>query len=1024
MILSAPEGHFEDPASTMGSELDKRQATRLGRPRTAAREGAAEVGGDLTHVGPYRVVGRLGQGGMGEVYRAEDSRLGRTVALKFLAPDLIGRDDAKSRFLREASAAAKLDHPHICTVHEIGETDDGRLYIVMACYEGESLEQRLERGPLPVEETIRIARQTAAGLAKAHRAGIVHRDVKPANVFLTDDGVKILDFGVAKVRGDAALTAAGGILGTPYYMAPEQILGDPDPRSDLWALGVVVYEMLTGERPFPGPQVMKSILEGPAPRLADRRPDAPDFLCRLVERALAKDPEKRYQSAEELALELPVTIDDASLWPTMGAVTIGGGPAARRIAGRRLAAGALVAALLAAGTVYRQRQRDAGAAAGAAAAAPAVVAVLPFTVRGGGGYDYLREGMVDLLSTKINGAGDVRAVDPRALLRRLAGDPAAAADPASGAGLARRLDADLLILGSVVEVAGQLRLDAVLYEVDAVRERARASAEGEAAEIFGLVDRLAIQLLAGMDRGSAGRMRRLATMTSESFPALKHYLDGESAWRASRAGDAARAFEAAVAADPQFALAWYRLSLARSWLIDVDAASAALARAMEHADRLAPDDRRVLEITAAFDRGDAVTAESLARELLSRRGDDLEAWAVLGEVEFHLGPAFGRSLRHSRRSWERVLELEPDDRQALLHLARVDLYDGDLAAVAVHGERLKTLLAGSERASEALSLLAMTPAGEAERRRLRDVLLGSELGIPWLTAAFSLVSSREAMEFWASLYEELLAPGRPPRERAFGHRHLGILALAAGRLAQADRHLAVASHPPEQEQEYRALAATVPFLPVEGERLRELIATVEAWPAEPQELFSVFEPHARLPAHHRLYVLALLVSRSGDAGRALVLADELAALGEVASLPGLARDLELGVRAEIAWRAGRHQEVVDLLAERHGRYTFELSLMSPLASRSRERYLKADALLRLGRPEEALAWFETLGDLDLFDLVYAAVAQLRQAEIHERLGRRERAAELYRRFLAQWRGCDPELQPRVDDMRRRLGLGG
>src|SRR5690606_28241293 len=202
----------------------------------------------------FRILERLGGGGMGVVYRAHDDRLGRDVALKFLPPHLSADQAAKKRFMVEARAAAALEHPNICTVHEIGDTEDGQLYIVMSCYDGETLDRRIERGPLPLEEALRIASEIARGLAKAHERGIVHRDIKPANVAITGDNlVKILDFGIAKLA-DVSVTQTVGAIGTLAYMSPEQAFGEiVDHRTDIWSLGVVLYEMLTGVRPFRGP---------------------------------------------------------------------------------------------------------------------------------------------------------------------------------------------------------------------------------------------------------------------------------------------------------------------------------------------------------------------------------------------------------------------------------------------------------------------------------------------------------------------------------------------------------------------------------------------------------------------------------------------------------------------------------------------------------------------------------------------------------------------------------------------------
>ena len=318
-----------------------------GEPPGSAADDPAEgratlAGRTISH---FLLGGPLGHGGMGVVYEAEDTRLDRPVALKFLAPDLVRDPAAKARFLNEAKAASALDHPNICTILEAGESDDGLLFLAMPRYDGESLDRRIARGPLPVEEAVEIAVQTARGLAKAHQHGIVHRDVKPANLLVTRDGmVKILDFGIAKLAGETGQTRRGAMLGTPWYMAPEQMRGEPvDARADVWSLGVVLYEMLAGRRPFPGaigPAVVHAVLQETPEPLTNLRPEVPAELERIVSRLLAKDPEQRYADAAEAL---------ADLRTTLGLSTTGGlSPAAPRRPRQGLAWAAVGAAMLAA----------------------------------------------------------------------------------------------------------------------------------------------------------------------------------------------------------------------------------------------------------------------------------------------------------------------------------------------------------------------------------------------------------------------------------------------------------------------------------------------------------------------------------------------------------------------------------------------------------------------------------------------------------------------------------------------------
>ncbi len=209
------------------------------------------IGKTISH---YKILEKLGGGGMGVVYKAEDTKLKRIVALKFLPQDLSRDDESKERFIHEAQAASSLQHNNICTIHEIDETDESQMFICMDYYEGETLKKKIEKGPLKLEDAIDFSLQISEGLSKAHEKDIVHRDLKPANVMLTKDGVvKILDFGLAKLRGQTKLTKVGTTLGTAPYMSPEQARGEEvDNRTDVFSLGVLHYELLTGQLPFKG----------------------------------------------------------------------------------------------------------------------------------------------------------------------------------------------------------------------------------------------------------------------------------------------------------------------------------------------------------------------------------------------------------------------------------------------------------------------------------------------------------------------------------------------------------------------------------------------------------------------------------------------------------------------------------------------------------------------------------------------------------------------------------------------------
>jgi serine/threonine protein kinase len=278
-----------------------------------------------TKLGPYEIQSPLGSGGMGEVYRAKDTRLDRTVAVKILPSHLSANIEAKQRFDREARAISSLNHPNICTLHDVGH-QDGIDFLVMEFLDGETLADRLRKGPLPTEQVLKIGIEICEGLERAHKSGVIHRDLKPGNVMLTKTGAKLMDFGLAKAApagtslassltmtishpsADQPLTAHGTIVGTFQYMSPEQTEGkDADARSDIFALGAVLYEMATGKRAFTGKSqaslVAAILASEPAP-ISMVQPMSPPALEQVIKSCLAKDPEERFQTVHDLKLQL------------------------------------------------------------------------------------------------------------------------------------------------------------------------------------------------------------------------------------------------------------------------------------------------------------------------------------------------------------------------------------------------------------------------------------------------------------------------------------------------------------------------------------------------------------------------------------------------------------------------------------------------------------------------------------------------------------------------------------------------
>jgi serine/threonine-protein kinase len=511
----------------------------------------------------------LGTGGMGVVYRANDTRLGRAVALKFLLPHYNLDASAKARFLREAHAAAALDHPNLSAIYEIGASDDGWLFLAMALYEGETLRARLTRdGVVPVQEALGIARQIAEGLQAAHTAGIVHRDLKPGNVMLLPDGtVRILDFGLAKAR-DQSLSETGARFGTVSYMSPEQIRGETvDGRADLWALGVVLYEMLTGRKPFRGDEevaIAHAILHDEPELPSMHRRDISAALEGVVLRLLQKDPARRYAIAADVLRDLARigTLADgtAGLLRTRWRRTRRTLSGVLRPAAARLLFG--VTALAAGYLVVRSVREPANRAAAAVADSPRSIAILPFTNVGGDSTNEpFSDGIADELTTALGKVDQLSVVARTSAfsLRRKGLDARE---------IGRQLRVQYVLEGSVRRATNRRRVRADLIDVASGKEIWSDNFENDALnrDVFAVEDSIVRSIV-----------RQLLPHISRSVIAAKHgtesaeahdlYLQGRYFLeKRDSAGltTAQRYFERAISKDTMYALAYAGLSDAYS----------------------------------------------------------------------------------------------------------------------------------------------------------------------------------------------------------------------------------------------------------------------------------------------------------------------------------------------------------------------------------------------------------------------------------------------------------------------------
>ena len=681
------------------------------------------IGKTISH---YKILEKLGAGAMGIVYKAQDLKLDRLVALKFFPTQVGQGEEEKARFIHEAKAASALEHNNICNIHEIDQTDDGQMFIAMAYYDGETVKSKIERGPMKFDEAVGYAIQIAEGLAKAHQNDIVHRDIKPANIMITSDGVvKIVDFGLAKLSGSTQLTVEGTTLGTAMYMSPEQARGEQvDRRSDIFSLGVIFYEMITGQPPFKGDYaeaVIYSILNEEQEPITGMRAAVPMELERIAMKALSKSAAERYQRLDEMLVDLMALGKQLAAGGTKAHASAAGAKQASVIQRKRafLYGGIATLLLLLVIALFRFLPPW------STAVDKKSIAVLPFETLGkSDADDYFNDGITEDILTQISKIGDLRVVS-RFTIRHYKTSDKSLRD------IAEELNVATLLTGSIRRSGDQLRISCQLVDAATETQIWAETYDREMQDIFAIQSEVAQQIARALKtKLSPIEQERIEKMPTANLTAYDYYLKGRDYYYRYKKQDnetAIELFKKALDLDAEYSLAWaglgdayaqrpIRFDYAFSWL---DSAIAVSQKAIA-LDPNSAETHKALGLAYMY-KGWYDKALIAYRKAIERNPNHFAAVGNIGYVYRQIG-AFDEAL-----PWlKEIVVLNPTSANAYLNIGGTYRQLDDLTRAEQSFYKALELQPDYSLAYYYLALLYLTQGKEQQALDQKEQLLSTD----------------------------------------------------------------------------------------------------------------------------------------------------------------------------------------------------------------------------------------------------------------------------------------------------------
>lgn len=696
------------------------------------------IGKRISH---YKITEKIGGGGMGVVFKAEDTRLQRPVALKFLPYELTCDAENKKRFMQEAQAASSLDHPNICNIHEIDETEDGQLFICMAYYEGETLKNKIKRGPLGLEETLRITTQVAEGLAEAHSKGIVHRDIKPGNIFITNNGqVKILDFGLAKLAGETSITESGATMGTVAYMSPEQALGENvDQRTDIWSLGVVLYEMLAGQLPFRGKHwkaMMHSIFNKEPQLITDLRNDVPESLQYVMQQMIRKDVRDRYEDTTTLIADLQSIDLEAIIPPKPFFTRIVRNAIKRKSIQRSLlpicaSAVLVIALLLTKSTLFP----------GAEAVRRKPIAVMTFkNLTGESNYDYLSEAIPNLLITNLEQSAYLRVMTwgrMYDLLKVIGKEDVKTIDENLGYELCRMDGVETIVVGSYTKAGDMFVTDVKILDVETkeLLKSANSRGEGVASILQNQIDDLSIDIFRGVGISEdriAGAEPRIVDITTSSMDAYNYFLRGRLDLEKAYYHDAIKFLRKAIDLDSTFATAYFYLARTYTHLGNYKERNENFEKAKTFSHKATEKERLYIEASYAFIIEDNPQKYfSILKEMAKKYPKEKRVHSALGSF-YYINRLFDKAIK----KYVDAVELDPNYGVAINSLAHLYAEIGEYDVASEYFNRYASLSPGDADPFDSMGdvYLRMGRLNEAMVKYKEALEVKPDFGTEWKIA--------------------------------------------------------------------------------------------------------------------------------------------------------------------------------------------------------------------------------------------------------------------------------------------------